>query len=159
VTVRQHDAQAPEDWPTAQELQALGASADIVILPDRVDPDPDGTPVAAFREEAQALRVDALGQGLTVRMVVPPGGRSAVYIERAADWVLPVLLAVPLPVVVNLLSNRIQRWIDERGDDAPLPTLHYREARINAGDVRLREIEGPADEVIELLRGEDEAGT
>ena len=143
---------APEFWPAPETLEALGANADLILLPDRVDTSPDGNVVAAFREEAQAFRVDALKAGLKVQLVRPPESAVAAYREHAAEWVLPFILSIPAGVAINLISNRIQRWIDENRGSPGAPRLRYREAHIVEGEVRVRELEGPADEVAALLR-------
>lgn len=141
-----------EGWPSATELERLGDIADLVLLPDRVDTKPDGLTIAAFREDAQAFRVDALHQELRVELVHPREAEVAAYREHAAEWVLPYILGIPTSVVVGLVINRLQKWMDERGDASGTPTVRYREARIVEQEVRVREIEGPADEVVALLR-------
>jgi hypothetical protein len=155
VGVTEQWGQPPEGWPTARELETLRRSADLVLLPDRVERKGDGTVVAAFREDAQAFRVDALRKGLTVELARPPDSRLAAYREHAADWILPFVLGVPTSVITGLVINRLQRWLDERGDADATPTVRYREARLVEGEVRVREVEGPADEVIALLQASD----
>ena len=140
-----------QGWPTADELAQRAFGTDLLILPDLVEVKADGTTIASFREEAQAFRVDALRAGLTVDLVAPDGSERAAYREHAADWVLPVLLAGPVPVVVTLITNRIQRWMDDRAEGDPVPTVRYREAHIEDGKIRVRELEGLADEVAKML--------
>lgn len=143
-----------EAWPPADELAELAAGADLLLLPDRVDTKPDGTTIASFREEAQAFRVNAMREGIAVEMVRPEGSTLAAYREHAAEWILPALLAGPIPIVINLISNHIQRWIDDRAEGDRMPNLRYREAHLESGSVRVRELEGPADEVLKVLQGE-----
>jgi hypothetical protein len=156
MSIRQQWLDPPSGWPAAQELEAIAGRADLVLLPDRVESRPDGTVVAAFREEAQAFRVDAIRDGLSVEMVRPEGSTLAAYREHAAEWVLPIVLYGALPIGLGLITNRIQRWMDERREGGAMPTLRYREARLVDGEVRVREIEGPADEVVETLRASAE---
>ncbi|MBA3430576.1 MAG: hypothetical protein H0U16_03725 [Actinobacteria bacterium] len=157
VTIVDRVVPAPvESWPEPPELLALAASGRLVLLPDRLG-DLAGHLTASFRDEAQALRVAAMAEGREVIMAVPPGARTAVYREHSADWVLPVVFSVPATIVATLLANQIQTWISRFRDDAgdeisPAPTVRYREATIVAGEVRLREIEGPAPDVADLLR-------
>lgn len=147
----------PDGWPPASELEGLRARADLVLLPDRVERSSEGTVIAAFREDAQAFRVDAIQEGLTVELSRPPNSQVAAYREHAAEWVLPFLLGIPTSVVTVLVANRLQRWLDSRRTARVVPTVRYREARLDGGEVRVRELEGPADEVISFLRA-GEAG-
>ena len=140
-------------WPPADELEKLGSEADLVLLPDVIDSGKDGD-FAGFRDEAQALRVEARAEGLTVLMYHPEGTGLAVYREHAADWVLPVVLAVasvPLSVISGLIVNRIQRAID-RGQVEPATKLIYREAVVIDGNAHLRQIEGTPEDVARFLR-------
>jgi hypothetical protein len=141
----------PEGWPSPEELEDLRAAADLTLLPDRLERSGGDTVVAAFREEAQAFRVDALGQGLTVNLVRPPESELAAYREHAADWVLPYILGIPTTVVTGLIVHRLQKWADGRKAGDPAPTVRYREARVIDGETKVRELEGPADEVAALL--------
>lgn len=152
MTIRERELDAVEGWPTGDELIELAGAADVVMLPDRIA---DGN-VAAFREEAQGLRVDARARGLTVDLWAPEGAEMAAYREDFAHIVLPFLLMVPLPIAIGLITNRIQRWIDERGGSQPLPMLVYRDVRVVDGDVRVRELQGPADAVVAALREESD---
>jgi hypothetical protein len=93
---------------------------------------------------------------------VPEGARPGHYAEHGADWVLPLILGVPVGVVAQLIATEIQRWIDEWRDQgrSRMPLLSYREAVINRakGTTTVRELEGPADEVADWLarRADDE---
>jgi hypothetical protein len=159
--VRESDHEALDGWPTASELKALTRSTDLVFLPDRVEETADGT-VVAFREEAQPLRIEGQAQGLTVTLFQPPDSTLAAFREDAAVLVLPIIFistAVVIPVVNTLISNRIQRWIDQRAADKALPAVSYREAHIVNGEVRVREIVGSADAVLEILRAERPGGS
>lgn len=154
--IRQREVGAVDGWPTGVELIELARSADVVMLPDRVADGNDGR-VAAFREEAQGFRVDVRALGLTVDLWAPDGAEVAAYREDFAPIVLPFLLMVPLPIAINLVSNRIQRWLDEKGESQQQPTLIYRDVHVVDGSVRVREIQGPADAVVEALRTESAA--
>lgn len=161
MDVRESDHEALDGWPTASELEAFTSTTDLVVLPDRVQQNDDGS-VVAFREEAQPLRVEGQAQGLTVTLFQPPDSTLAAFREDAAVLVLPIIFiatAVVIPVVNTLISNRIQRWIDERAADKALPAVIYREAHIVNGDVRMREIVGPADAVLEVLQAERPGGS
>jgi hypothetical protein len=145
--------------PAPQYLQSLATSAPgegLVLYPDQISTVGDDQ-VAGFRPDAQALRVAALEQEIPVEIVTPDGTRKGVYDEHAADWVLP-LLEVPSGVVAALVANYLQKrldgWRARHGKRSP--TVRYRELEASEGDtsLRVREIEGPCEEVIDWLREE-----
>lgn len=145
--------------PAPEYLRPLVASAPgdgLVLYPDQISTVGDDQ-VAGFRPDAQALRVAALAQEIAVEIVVPEDTRKGVYDEHAADWVLP-LLEVPSGVVAGLLvtylAKRLETWKGGHGKRSP--TVRYRELEASEGDnsLRIREIEGPCEEVMEWLREE-----
>lgn len=140
-------------WPTAAELAERGASADLLILPEETR-DREGATVAPFRAYAQELRVVAREGGMRAELVVPEGSQVAVYSEHAAEWVLPVVFGVPASVVASLVANWIQARLDSRRRGAPMPTVRYCQAELAGDQVRVREVEGPADAVIAVLQSE-----
>jgi hypothetical protein len=152
VSLSDRTIDPPEHWPSAEELDRAATGDVLVILPEEIGND-DGTLTAFFRSDAQELRVRARQAGLTPLLLAPEGAEVAAYSEFTADWVLPVVvaagLAIPTGVVTALVHDRIDTPSHEHV--AP-PIVRYREAVIDHGRVRLREIEGPADEVERLLR-------
>jgi hypothetical protein len=103
-------------------------------------------------------RVDAIEAGLDVELVVPSDARAGEYSEHAADWVLPLMLSVPGGAVAALVANEIQRRLDAwraARKEARTPIARYREVVLDQDRQTMRqiEIEGPADELAEWLRG------
>lgn len=139
----------PEHLDACELIRLRGEEA-LVLLPETVSQF-DGQMVAGFREGAQALRVRARQEGVPVELVVPEGARPGQYTEHAADWVLPLILGIPVGVVCQLIANEIQRLIDEWCEPgrSRTPRLRYREVVVDEATqaVRVRELEGPADEV------------
>jgi hypothetical protein len=127
----------------------------LVMFPDEVTV-VEGTQVAGFRRDAQALRARAREAGIEVELVMPRGARPGIYEERTADWVLPLILGVPGSVVATLIATELQRWIGDwrRRGERRAPTVRYREVVIDehAAQSSIREIEGPADEILGWLR-------
>jgi hypothetical protein len=145
--------------PAPEYLRSLVASASgegLVLFPDQISAVGDDQ-VAGFRPDAQALRVAALEQQVPVQTVTPDDMRKGIYDEHAADWVLP-LLEIPSGVVAGLLvtylEKRLRDWKARHGKRSP--TVRYRELEASEGDssLRIREIEGPCEEVMEWLREE-----
>jgi hypothetical protein len=152
VPVNERQLDALEIWPSAHELSQRLAVGGLVLLPDEVS-EVEGERVASFREAAQALRVGAKEAGIPVELVAPPGARLGVYRERAADWVLPYVLSIPAGVVIGLIVNEIQRVLDAaRRSGQAIPTFRFREVVIEDGRTTVRELSGPADEVLSTLR-------
>lgn len=146
----------PNHWPVTEEIEAAAAAGGLIILPDRIDTAGERR-VAAFRGDAQELRVRAKQKGLEAQLLAPADAELAVYSEHAADWVLPVVvsavLAVPSALVADMLHDRIA---DAGEAKITMPEVRYREAYVEDGQMRLREIEGPADELLQLLRQRDD---
>ena len=144
------------DLPAAAELAGLVAPNRLVLLPDQIV-ERDGQLIAGFRSDAQALRVRAGEAGIDVELVLPGGATPGIYSEHAADWVLPLILGVPGSAVGTLIANELQRrinaWREHRGSSAQ-PTTRYRELVLSAdgSDAKIVEIEGPAEEVVQVLR-------
>jgi hypothetical protein len=149
--VTERYVEPPKGWPNADELAERARRA-LLLLPEETRDGPDGI-VAPFRADAQELRVVAREHGLQAELVIPDGAQTAVYSERAADWVLPFILSLPTGIALNLVSNWIQARLDARKSGEPMPTLRYRQAELTEGQARVRELEGPADAVVALLRG------
>jgi hypothetical protein len=144
---------APEHLD-AGELVGERRKGALVLLPDTLSP-VDGQMVAGFREGAQALRVRAKQEGLPVEVVVPDGARPGRYSEHTADWVLPLILGVPVATVGQLIANELQLWIDEwrAKGRSRTPILRYREVILDEATQKttIRELEGPADEVADWI--------
>ncbi len=157
MPVREVTSVGLDHWPPPEELAERVATGGVYFLPDDVS-DVDGQTVAAFRETTQALRVRASKDGVPVELIAPAGARLGVYRERAAEWVLPFVLSIPAGVAINLVADEIQRFIDSRrrAETDAHPNIRYREAIIEDGRTTVRELVGPADEVLSMLRG---AGT
>jgi hypothetical protein len=154
MTVRETLHEMPEHTMDVAQLVTLRDGGGLVLLPDNVSVVNDRL-IAGFRPDAQALRVAAREAGVPVELVTPPGAQPGVYSEKAADWVLPVVLAVPGTVVAQLVANELQRRIDRyrHGRAGQMPTARYREVVIDERErVQMREIEGPADDVFDWLR-------
>jgi hypothetical protein len=128
MAVSEHWVPPPAGWPSVEDVEQLQTAADVVLLPDRVDRERDGALVAAFREEAQALRVEALRAGFTVELARPAEATLAAYREHAAEWVLPLILSVPAGAAAQLVANFLQRRLDElRSRKSDMPRVRYRE--------------------------------
>lgn len=153
MAVRKTVHPAPEHLDI-EELVRRRREDVLVLLPDTLSPI-DGRMVAGFRQGTQALRVRAKQEGIQVEVVVPEGARPGHYSEHAADWVLPLILAVPAATVAQLIANEIQRWIDEWREQgrSRTPTLRYREVLVDEATQKasVRELEGPADEVADWI--------
>lgn len=153
MAIEQRENGAPDD------IVALAVTRPdpqgLVLYPDRVSPIGDDL-VAGFRDDAQELRVAAIDAGIPVDVALPDGTRAGQYTEHAADWVLS-LIAVPTSVVATLVATSLQRRLDawQKQRSGTPPTVRYREVvSKNDGQTIIREIEGPASEVIEWLREE-----
>ncbi len=147
---------ADEALPSATELDAALGENVLVLLPEQVTK-ANGELFASFREDAQGLRVHGAEAGLDVRLHTPPGARLGVYREHAADWVLPLLAfacGAANNVVWNLVANEIQRRLDHwrEGGSGPAPVVRYRETVIEKERMYVREIDGPAEEMVTWLR-------
>jgi hypothetical protein len=132
---------------TAQRL-----TEGVAILPDRMLVD-NGAMIAAFRPDAGALRHELRQAGIHVELAVPEGASMATYEEHAADWILPAILfvaGIPVAVVTAVVAN----WITSKlGTDAHATTVRYREGHCGVdGRVDVLEIDGPGDEVAQILR-------
>jgi hypothetical protein len=150
---------APAHWPDADRLVKLAADGALVLLPDRVD-EINGQLRASFRDEAQALRVAARAEGLDVHLASPTGATASLLREHDATLVLGAVLTVPATIAATLVANEIQRHLDrwrasrEEPQDPASFTVRYQEAVIKDGLPHLREVEGPAEAVIEVLRAQ-----
>jgi hypothetical protein len=159
VSVKDRIIGASDD--IAALVAGRSAPQGLVLLPDVLSPI-DGELIGGFRPPAQALRVLALKRGITVELALPEGAKAGFYSEHTADWVLPLILGVPSAVVATLIATQLQRGLDawrSRGT-ARVPTVRYREAITEGreGRAHIREIEGPADAVLEWLK-EERGGT
>ncbi len=147
-------ADPPATWPDARELLARANSGVLLLLPEQAQVE-NNTTIAPFRSYAQDLRVLAREQGHRAELVVPDGAQPAVYSEHAAEWVLPVVFSVPATVAANLIAVWIDRRLRGRGRGEATPIVRYREARIVRDQFKVREIEGPADKVRDMLRDDN----
>jgi hypothetical protein len=137
---------------SVDKLRDLAQSGVLGLLPDRVY-EVDGQLVAAFRPDAQAIRVAAQTAGVSVEMVAPEGAELAMRSQYMAVWVLPVLagalVGVPCQVLATLIAARLEAG--KRRSEAP-PEVVLREIFDEDGKVRERELRGPAQEIEQLLR-------
>jgi hypothetical protein len=143
---------------SAEEVRDLERAGVLGLLPDRVH-EVDGQIVAAFRPDAQAIRVAVEAAGMTVEMVAPDGAELAMHSQYMAVWVLPLLasgaLSVPCAVLANLITARIAAA--KRRSEEP-PEVVFRETIIEDGKVQERELRGPAREIEQMLRKRVESG-
>jgi hypothetical protein len=153
MAIRKTVHPAPQHLDAAELVRRRREGA-LVLLSDTLAP-VRGQTVAAFREEAQPLRVRARQEGVPVDVVVPEGAQLGLYSEHAAEWVLPLILEVPAGAVAQLIASEIERWIDEwrQQGRSRTPTLRYREVIVDEATHRtlVRELEGPADEVADWI--------
>jgi hypothetical protein len=135
----------------ALDFDGAASRADILVLPDRLVEE-DGERVAAFRPEAQPMRVDINAAGRTVELLVPAGARRRSTEEHAAEWILPVVLLVG-QIPVGVASTLIADWIRNRRVERPeARRMLYREAaRLPDGTFRVIQIEGPPEEVATVV--------
>lgn len=134
-------------------LVSSDAPDGLILYPDRVDNDGDDL-VAAFRPDAQALRILAAERGIPVTVVTPDDAKVGIYTEHAADWVLPVV-SIPTSVVATLIADylryRLHGW-RAGSSERRSPVVRYREVERSAdGSSRVRQIEGPAEDVMAWL--------
>lgn len=153
VAIAERQLGALDIWPSADDLNERLASGGLVLLPDDVS-EIDGETVASFREASHAIQIGARNAGIPVEFVAPPGARLGVYRERAADWVLPYVLSIPTGVAIGLVVNEVQRVLDRarRSGQATPPTFRFREVVIEEGRTTVRELSGPADELLSTLK-------
>jgi hypothetical protein len=152
MALRESYREPDENWPPVGELEDR-SSQRVVILPDRIE-QTTGKLTAAYRPDAQALRVDAKQRGIEVELYKPAEARRGVYEEHAADWVLPVLMSVPVNLACGLIVNLIQARLDAwraAGSPQPPPEMRCGLLEIDKGELRVRDLEGPAVEVRDAL--------
>jgi hypothetical protein len=154
VTVTERTVDPPSGWPDASILSNLAKGHRLVLLPDRVE-ELNGELRASYRDDAQALRVAAQRAGMEVVFGAPDGAKPATYREHDATLVLSFVLSIPGGLIGTLLANEIQRhldrWRDEKTDDVAQLKVRAREVVIEAGRTKVREIEGPGEEVVAWL--------
>jgi hypothetical protein len=164
VSVDVRITEAPDFWPPAAELERLGSGGALVLLPDAIE-HVKGKTRAAYREEAQALRVAAERDGTTVVFAAPETAVPVVRREHDSTLVLAAAFSLPAQIAATLVANELQRQIDRwRGGEEeqaaseppPLP-VRVREVFID-DRVMVRELEGPAEEVAKLLTKQLQAG-
>jgi hypothetical protein len=149
---------APEHWPTMEELERVATDGTVIMLPDRLE-ETDGQLVAAFRLDAQGMRVAATEAGLTPILYAPAGAELAMYTENAADWVLPVIVAAVLAFPGQIGATLAADWIEAQMHQQPTAqTVIYREAIVQQGSLKLYEIEGAPGDVTQLLRSRGQKG-
>lgn len=155
MAVKETYSEAEDGWPSAEELSKRLGAGKLMILPDRIEQSQDEL-IAAFRRDAQEMRVTGKETGLEVELYSPPGARLGVYEEHAADWILPAVASFSLSIagtlVANLIQARIDAWKADDHQEQDMPVVRYRELDIDGDHTRLREIEGPADQVRDMLR-------
>jgi hypothetical protein len=144
--------------PAADLAEGRKGFEGLVLIPDTIS-EVSGRPVAGFRPDAQALRVLAAEAGIEVELAHPDDVEPGIYSEHDADWVLPLMLELTNGVTAGLVANYLQRRLDEwRGHNSGTPTARHREV-ISDGDSKIvRELEGPAPEVIDWLRSKEADG-
>lgn len=89
--------------------------------------------------------------GVYVTVATPEGAVAGAYAEHAADWVLPLVLSVPVNVVSNLVYDLLKDWLGRRAEGERIPTARFRELIVEGDKVIQRELEGPADEIMQWL--------
>lgn len=152
MAVKEGFSRPAKSWPSVAEL--VEGNERVVILPAQVE-NRNGEVIAGFRPDAQELRVNGASEGIEVELYAPDGARLGVYREHAADWILPTVLGIPISLATQLLANLIQSRIDawrERGATGPEPEVRCGLAEIEDGNLRVRDLEGPAEEVRDILR-------
>lgn len=152
MAIKEGFSKAAAFWPSAAEF--VQDRERIVLLPAQVE-ERNGEVIAGFRPDAQELRVNAASEGIEVELYAPAGARLGVYREHAADWILPTVLGIPISLATQLLANLIQARIDdwrERGAPGHKPEVRCGLAEIEDGNLRVRDLEGPAEEIRDILR-------
>lgn len=157
MSITERSVDAPDHWPAPEALERAAERDVIVILPEQVD-DPDGILTAFFRADAQELRVRAAEAGFGAVLLAPDGAELAGFSELAADWVLPVVLSAALTIPSTVVADMIYDHIANGGPDAAAHVVRYREAVVEQGKVKVREFEGPADEIARLLSARRQDG-
>jgi hypothetical protein len=128
---------------------------ELILLPDEISEGSE--PVAAFRESAQALRVDLERAGMKVLLAKPSDASAAVFREHDAATVLVIVLAIP-GAIASLIQ--VAEWIRRHSSAAPPSAeLRYRQVELLPdGTFVMREIQGPpeavADAIVQRARGE-----
>lgn len=144
----------PSGWPDAAALSSLATGNRLVLLPDRIE-ELNGELRASYRDDAQALRVAAQRAGMEIVFGAPAGAKPATYREHDSTLVFSFVLSIPGGAIGTLLANEIQRhldrWRSEKKDDVAQLKVRAREVVIEAGRTRVREIEGPGEEVVAWL--------
>lgn len=141
----------PAHVPSVAVLAPFVDRAALVLLPDSLST-ANGQTIAGFRDGTQQLRIAARQAGVHVEVLLPPGAEPGRYSEHDADWVLPLVLGVPASVIAALIAAQVQSWLARAKHGDRVPTVRYREIVVQGDRCRLREIEGPADEVIDWLQ-------
>lgn len=149
VVVREFEALP--GWPDAAALKSAISTGSLVILPDRITAS-DGALAAFYRPDAQELRVRAAAAGYETVLWAPEGSERGMYQESAADWILPVVVAAVLAIPGQLAADMIEQMIQHKPPDVPHAIIRYREVIVDGDELRLRELEGPANELVPLLR-------
>lgn len=154
MTITERTVDPPSGWPDASVLLNLAAGDRLVLLPDRIE-EFNGELRASYRDDAQALRVAAQRAGMEVVFGAPESAKPATYREHDATLVLSFVLSIPGGLIGTLLANEIQRhldrWRNEKRDDVAQLKVRAREVVIEAGRTKVREIEGPGEEVVAWL--------
>jgi len=142
---------APDDWPPVAEVRGAIDGGRVAILPEQLSRVGDGL-IAAFRRETQAVRVYAKLAGVDPVLLHPDGAEVVSYQEHAADWVLPALAAAALVIPSNIAADLITHEIIGDPPQAAPPTVRFQQVVIDDGRMRVRSLEGPADELVTFLR-------
>src|SRR3954453_22209281 len=107
--------------PDALDLAfAAGLSADAVRFPGFTWS--GSQPRAAFRADAQLLRVAGDSIDVEVALASPEGAERTIYSEHAADWILPIVMELSKGVAAELIASAIVRRLKglRRGDRMPI---------------------------------------
>ena len=148
---------APDDWPPIADLRAAIAGGCLAILPEQLSRADDGS-IAAFRRETQTVRVYAKQAGVNPVLIHPEGAEVVSYQEHAADWVLPALAAAALVIPSNIAADLITNEIIGDPPHSAVATVRFQEVIIEDGRMRVRSLEGPADELVTVLRARVKSG-
>lgn len=155
MAITERTVDPPERWVSHQAVQDALTASTLLVLPDGFAEDGETT-VAHFRPDANAVRVRANQAGVQTTLLVPAGVSPVVYSEYADRWVLPVLVAAVLSVPSSVAATLIADRIEAQGVAQPIPTVVYREVIATDNKMKIREIEGPGDEVLEILLSRSE---
>lgn len=131
-------------------LEGLEANPNTIAFLPTSEGELNGQVTAGFRPAAQEMRVLALEKGLNVEMLAPEGAQLGIHQEHAADIILPVLASFVPGVASSLVADYIFAWLTRGGNKNEVVRCELVE--IENGSVRLHNVEGPAEELLDYFR-------